>query len=47
MKITKVEALYLRQPEVKVASAPLAVKGAIQGPYSHSITSGLGQLLIG
>ena len=72
MKITKVEALYLRQPEVKdqcdsgqdavivrvetdagitglgeVDSAPLAVKGAIEGPYSHSITSGLGELLIG
>lgn len=72
MKITKVEVMYLRQPEVKdqcdsgqdavivrvetdagitglgeVDSAPLAVKGAIEGPYSHSITSGLAHLLIG
>lgn len=72
MKITNVEAIYLRQPEVKdqcdsgqdalivrvstdagitgigeVDSSPLAVKGAIEGPYSHSITSGLARLVIG
>jgi L-alanine-DL-glutamate epimerase-like enolase superfamily enzyme len=72
MKITSVEAIYLRQPEVKdqcdsgqdalivrvhtdagitgigeVDSSPLAVKGAIEGPYSHSITSGLARLVVG
>ena len=72
MKITQVEAIYLRQPEVKkqcdsgqdvlivristdagitgigeVDSAPLAVKGAIEGPYSHAITAGLGELIVG
>jgi L-rhamnonate dehydratase len=72
VKITNVEAIYLRLPEVKeqcdsgqdalivrvstdsgitgigeVDSAPLAVKGAIEGPYSHTITSGLRGLLIG
>jgi len=72
MKITKVEALYLRQPEVKdqcdsgqdaviirvetdagitglgeVDSAPLAIRGVVEGPYSHSITSGLQHLLLG
>jgi L-rhamnonate dehydratase len=72
MKITKVEALYLRQPEVKdqcdsgqdaviirietdagitglgeVDSAPLAIRGVVEGPYSHSITSGLAHLLLG
>ncbi|MBL8229630.1 MAG: mandelate racemase/muconate lactonizing enzyme family protein [Bryobacterales bacterium] len=71
LKITKVEALYLRLPEVKdqcdsgqdalivsietdagitgigeVDSSPMAVKGAIEGPYSHTITSGLGHLLL-
>jgi len=72
LRITKVEAMYLRLPEVKdqcdsgqdalvvrvetdagitgigeVDSSPMAVKGAIEGPYSHTITSGLGHLLIG
>jgi L-alanine-DL-glutamate epimerase-like enolase superfamily enzyme len=72
MKITKVEAMYLRLPEVRnqcdsgqdalivrvetdagitgigeVDSSPMAVKGAIEGPYSHTITSGLGHLLVG
>ncbi|MBM3726309.1 MAG: mandelate racemase/muconate lactonizing enzyme family protein [Acidobacteria bacterium] len=72
MKITKVEALYLRLPEVKeqcdsgqdavvvrvetdagitgigeVDSAPLAVKGIIEGPYSHQITAGLGSIILG
>ena len=64
MKITDVEAIYLRLPDVKaqtdsgqdalivrihtdegitgigeVDSAPLAVKGVIEGPFSHNITS--------
>ncbi len=72
MKITKVETLYLRLPDVKsqtdsgqdalivrvetdaglhgigeVDSAPMAVKGLIDGPYSHPLICGLGQLLIG
>jgi L-alanine-DL-glutamate epimerase-like enolase superfamily enzyme len=72
MKITKVEAMYLRLPQVKeqcdsgqdavvvrvetdagitgigeVDSSPMAVKGAIEGPFSHTITSGLGHLLLG
>lgn len=72
MKITQVEALYLRQPTVKqqcdsgqdalvvristdagitgigeVDSSPLAAKYAIEGPYSHTITSGLRELLLG
>jgi L-alanine-DL-glutamate epimerase-like enolase superfamily enzyme len=72
MKITKVEALYLRQPEVKfqcdsgqdalvvrvetdagitgigeVDSAPMAVKGAIDGPFSHTTATGLAQVVIG
>jgi L-rhamnonate dehydratase len=72
MKITKVEAIYLRQPEVKfqcdsgqdalvvrvetdagitglgeVDSAPLAVKGAIDGPFSHTTASGLAQVVLG
>jgi L-alanine-DL-glutamate epimerase-like enolase superfamily enzyme len=72
MKITNVEAMYLRLPQVKqqcdsgqdaivvrvetdagisgigeVDSSPMAVKGAIEGPFSHTITSGLGHLLIG
>ncbi len=72
MKITKVEALYLRLPQIKqqadsgqdalivrietdagitgigeVDSSPMAVKGAIEGPYSHAITSGLGDLILG
>ncbi len=72
MKITRVEALYLRQPEVKfqcdsgqdalivrietdagitgigeVDSSPMAVKGAIEGPFSHTTACGLGQVIIG
>lgn len=72
MKITKVEAIYVRLPEVKrqtdsgqdallvridtdegvvgvgeVDSAPLAVKGMIEGPYCHEITSGLREILLG
>lgn len=31
----------------EVDSAPLAAKGAIEGPYSHTITSGLKHLIIG
>ena len=72
MKITDVEAIYLRLPDVKaqcdsgqdalivkvstdagitgigeVDSAPLAVKGAIDGPFSHSVTCGLRELILG
>ncbi len=72
MKISDVEAIYLRLPDVKeqcdsgqdalivkvstdagitgigeVDSAPLAVKGAIEGPYSHNVTCGLRELVIG
>jgi L-rhamnonate dehydratase len=72
MKITKVEAIYVRQPEVKtqcdsgqdalvvrvetdagitglgeVDSAPMAVKGAIEGPFSHTTAVGLGQVVLG
>jgi len=72
MKITDVEAIYLRLPQVKeqcdsgqdalvvrvstdagitgigeVDSAPLAVKGAIEGPFSHTTACGLRELLIG
>ena len=72
MKITDVEAIYLRLPDVKeqcdsgqdalivkvstdagitgigeVDSAPLAVKGAIEGPFSHNIACGLRELVIG
>jgi L-rhamnonate dehydratase len=72
MKITRVEALYLRQPEVKnqcdsgqdalivrvetdagitgfgeVDSSPMAVKGAIEGPFSHTTAAGLGSIVIG
>lgn len=72
MKVTKVEAIYLRLPEVKwqcdsgqdallvrvetdagitgigeVDSNPLAAKGAIEGPYSHSAACGLAQLVVG
>ncbi|HYM12474.1 MAG TPA: mandelate racemase/muconate lactonizing enzyme family protein, partial [Bryobacterales bacterium] len=72
MKITNVEAMYLRLPQVKeqcdsgqdalivkvstdagitgigeVDSAPLAVKGAIEGPFSHTTAAGLRELLIG
>jgi L-rhamnonate dehydratase len=31
----------------EVDSAPLAVKGVIEGPYSHAITAGLRELVIG
>jgi L-rhamnonate dehydratase len=72
MKITDVEAIYVRLPEVKeqadsgqdavivkvytdsgttgigeVDSAPLAVKGIIEGPYSHTISQGLKHVLLG
>jgi L-rhamnonate dehydratase len=72
MKITEVEAIYVRSPDVKqqcdsgqdalivkvhtdegitgigeVDSAPLAVKGVVLGPYSHTTSSGLRHLLIG
>ncbi len=72
MKITNVEAIYIRQQQVKqqcdsgqdalivrvstdagitgigeVDSSPMAVKGAIEGPFSHTITSGLRELIIG
>lgn len=72
MKIVNVEALYLRQDQVKyqcdsgqdvlvvrvstdagisgigeVDSSPLAAKAVIEGPFSHSLTSGLRELLIG
>jgi L-alanine-DL-glutamate epimerase-like enolase superfamily enzyme len=72
MKITGVEAIYVRQPDVKaradsgqdavlikvhtdegitgigeVDSAPLAVKGYIDGPYSHTVCKGLKHVLIG
>ena len=72
VKITRVETLYLRLPQIKaltdsgqdalivrietdagvhgigeVDSAPMAVKGVIEGPYSHPLISGLGELLIG
>jgi L-rhamnonate dehydratase len=72
MKITNVEAIYLRLPQVKeqcdsgqdalivkvstdagitgigeVDSAPLAVKGIIEGPFSHTTACGLRELLVG
>jgi L-alanine-DL-glutamate epimerase-like enolase superfamily enzyme len=72
LKITGVEALYLRLPEVKeqcdsgqdalivrittdagivgygeVDSNPMGAKGIIEGPFSHTATTGLGQVLIG
>lgn len=72
MKITDVEAIYIRWRQVKeqcdsgqdalivkvhtdegitglgeVDSSPLAARGAILGPYSHTITSGLKHLVIG
>ena len=72
MKITAVEALYLRLPQVKeqtdsgqdalivristdtgivgigeVDSAPWAAKAVIEGPYSHTLATGLRELLIG
>lgn len=72
MKITGVEAIYLRMPQVKelcdsgqdalivkvytdagitgigeVDSAPLAAKGAIEGPFSHTTASGLREIVLG
>jgi len=72
MRITGVEALYLRQPEVRaqcdsgqdallvkvttdagitgigeVDSSPLAVKGAIEGPFSHTTATGLREVVLG
>ncbi|HZU29233.1 MAG TPA: mandelate racemase/muconate lactonizing enzyme family protein [Bryobacteraceae bacterium] len=72
MKITRVESIYVRLPDVKfqcdsgqdalvvrvetdagitglgeVDSSPLAAKGAIDGPFSHTTTSGLAHLVIG
>lgn len=72
MKITKVEAIYLRLPQVKeqcdsgqdalvvrietdagitgigeVDSSPMAAKWVIEGPFSHTTTSGLAQLIMG
>lgn len=72
MRITGVETLYLRQPQVKgqcdsgqdalivkvttdagitgigeVDSSPLAVKGAIEGPFSHTTTAGLREIVVG
>ncbi len=72
MKITGVETLYLRQPQVKglcdsgqdalivkvttdagitgigeVDSSPMAVRGAIEGPFSHTVTSGLREIVMG
>ncbi len=72
MKITRVETIYLRQPEVKfqcdsgqdaliikietdagvtgigeVDSNPLAAKGMIDGPFSHTTASGLANLVLG
>jgi len=72
MKITDVETIYLRLPQVReqadsgqdamivlvhtdagitgigeVDSAPMAVHGAIQGPFSHAITSGLKEIVVG
>jgi L-alanine-DL-glutamate epimerase-like enolase superfamily enzyme len=72
VKITDVEAIYLRLPRVKelcdsgqdaliirvrtdagitgigeVDSAPLAVKGAIEGPFSHTTACGLREIVLG
>src|SRR5580692_3717887 len=72
LKITSVEAIYLRLPEVKtqcdsgqdalivkvatdagivgygeVDSNPMAVKGCIEGPFSHTTATGLAHVLIG
>src|SRR5689334_2940772 len=72
MKITDVEAIYLRAPQVKeqcdsgqdalvvkvstdagitgigeVDSLPLAVKGAIESPFSHTTACGLAQVVLG
>jgi L-alanine-DL-glutamate epimerase-like enolase superfamily enzyme len=72
LKITGVEAIYARLPQVKeqcdsgqdallvkvttnagitgigeVDSNPMAVKGAIEGPFSHTTATGLAHVLIG
>jgi L-rhamnonate dehydratase len=72
MKITRVEAIYLRQPDVRflcdsgqdallvrvetdagitgigeVDSNPMAAKGAIEGPFSHTTACGLAQVVVG
>ncbi len=72
MKITRVEAIYVRLPEIKeqcdsgqdalvvrvetdagisgigeVDSSPMAAKWAIEGPFSHTTTSGLAHLVVG
>ncbi len=72
MKITRIETLYLRLPELKeqcdsgqdvlivrvetdagitgigeVDSSPMAAKWAIDGPFSHTTTSGLAHLVVG
>ena len=72
MKITSVETIYLRQPDVRylcdsgqdalivkvhtdagitgigeVDSNPMAVKGAIDGPFSHTTATGLAHVVIG
>jgi len=72
MKITSVETIYVRVPEIKeradsgqdallivvntdagisglgeVDSAPLAVQGLVEGPYSHAVTCGLRELVVG
>lgn len=72
MKITDVEPIYLRLPQVEartdsgqdalivlvytdqgitgigeVDSSPMAVKGIIEGPFSHTLTSGLRNIVIG
>ncbi len=72
LKITGVEAIYLRLPEVKtqcdsgqdalivkvttdagitgygeVDSNPMAVKGCIEGPFSHTTATGLAHVVIG
>src|SRR5213592_2503793 len=72
LKITGVEAIYLRLPQVKeqcdsgqdalivkvttdagivgygeVDSAPLAAKAVVEGPFSHTATTGLVHVLLG
>jgi L-alanine-DL-glutamate epimerase-like enolase superfamily enzyme len=72
LKITDVEAIYVRLPQVKaqcdsgqdalivkistnagitgfgeVDSSPMAAKGCIEGPFSHTATTGLKHVLIG
>lgn len=72
MKVTNVEAIYIRQAQVKeqcdsgqdalivkvstdagitgigeVDSSPLAVKGAIEGPFSHTTATGLREVVVG